>query len=402
MLPVPFDDISSADVLKLVEEKTSERKTLEYKAQLNIGTGDEKAEFLADISSFANAAGGDIIFGISDERDEEGKATGIPGTIVPLSITNAETERGRISQLIETGIQPRIPGIQVKVVLIPEAGPVIVIRVPKSWIAPHMVSYANRTRFFSRNNIVGKLQLDVQQIGAAYAQQRGLGERLRSWKADRIGKAIAGEGPVPMEGSQILYHFVTASTLTDDAPSLPRSFDIQKLFSRFRLLYTSPQSARYNADGVLVISNRTQNNRQSYLQVFRDGSLEYGDSLMFDDRNGNPLPSQIFEQKIVERFADAVSLLKELESPEPIFVAVTLLNMKGRNMALPNSIWDYTSAPFDRDTILSPDMLIENLRDNFPHRDTLLPIVNSIWQAAGIEETPYLGDGYPMWKQTDA
>jgi predicted HTH transcriptional regulator len=169
MLPVRFDDIGSAEVLRLVEGKTSERKTLEYKEKLNIGTGDEKAEFLADISSFANVSGGDIIFGISDERDEAGRATGVPGAIVPLTIPNPETERGRISQLIESGIQPRLPGVQVQVVAIPEQGSVIVVRVPKSWIGPHMVSYANRTRFFSRNKIVGKMQLDVQQIGAAFA-----------------------------------------------------------------------------------------------------------------------------------------------------------------------------------------------------------------------------------------
>jgi hypothetical protein len=61
MLPVRFDDISSDEILRLVEEKTSERKTLEYKEKLMIGTADERAEFLYDISSFANASGGDII-----------------------------------------------------------------------------------------------------------------------------------------------------------------------------------------------------------------------------------------------------------------------------------------------------------------------------------------------------
>jgi hypothetical protein len=79
----------------------------------------------------------------------------------------------------------------------------------KSWLAPHMVTYANRTRFYSRNSTLGKFQLDVQQIGAAFASQRGMGERLPAWKADRISKAVAGEGPVVLEGPTILFHFVT-------------------------------------------------------------------------------------------------------------------------------------------------------------------------------------------------
>jgi hypothetical protein len=136
--------------------------------------------------------------------------------------------------------------------------------------APHMFSYANRTRFFSRNSSTGKVQLDMQQIGAAFAEQRGLGERLRSWKTDRLAKAIAGEGPVPMEGSQILFHFVTASALSEVNQNLPRIFDVQRLLSKLRLLYTSPQTWRYNADGILLLSIRTQSNRQSYLQVFHE------------------------------------------------------------------------------------------------------------------------------------
>src|ERR1700722_12186415 len=136
MLPVRFDDISSDEILRLVEEKTSERKTLEYKEKLMIGTADERAEFLYDISSFANASGGDIIFGISDERDGTGVSTGPPSEIKPLSIANTAIECGRIENIIQTGIQPRLPVCQVKIVEIPERGPVIVIRVGKSWIAP--------------------------------------------------------------------------------------------------------------------------------------------------------------------------------------------------------------------------------------------------------------------------
>jgi predicted HTH transcriptional regulator len=155
----------------LVAAKNPERKTLEYKAKLNINTGDEKAEFLADISSFANASGGDIIFGISDERDADDKATGIPSEVVGLSIGNPDAELGRISQIVESGVQPRFP-FQAKVISIPDKGSVMLIRVQKSWDSPHMVTHSNRTRFYSRNGIVGKAQLDVRQIGAAFAEQR--------------------------------------------------------------------------------------------------------------------------------------------------------------------------------------------------------------------------------------
>jgi hypothetical protein len=390
MLPVRFDEIGSADILRLVEDKTSERKRLEYKEKLTIDTGDQKAEFLADISSFANASGGDIIFGVSDERDENGNATGVPGEIKPLSIASVQIELGRIENIIQSGIQPRLPDVHPKAVEIPGIGTVIVVRVGKSWLAPHMVNYANRTRFYSRNNTLGKFQLDVQQIGAAFASQRGMGERLRSWKADRISKAVAGEGPIRLEGPTVLFHFVSAAALTDEQ-SLPRIFDTAKWGSAYRLIYTSVRSQRYNADGLLAISRKDSVQGQSYLQIFRNGSLEYGDSYVLNNLDMKIVPSQEFEIKLIETFGRSLSLLKHLEVAEPVFVSLTLMGVKGMVMALPQSAqdWDTKSSQFDRDVIVCPDMLAQNLEEGTPYPSTLRPIVDAIWQAAGREKTPY-------------
>jgi hypothetical protein len=390
MLPVRFDDIGSADVLRLVEDKASEHRTLEYKEKLSIDSKDDKAEFLADISSFANASGGDIIFGISDDR-ENGNPTGIPSAIVSLTIENAATECGKIERLIHSGIQPRIPVVQVKAINIPEQGQVIVVRIGKSWIAPHMVSYANRTRFFSRNSSTGKVQLDVQQIGAAFAMQRGLGERLRSWKTDRIAKAIAGGGPVALEGPQLLYHFTSAATVGEGEQSLPRTFEPRHWGQAYRLMSLSPENSRYNADGFLATSIKLER-KQSYLQVFRDGSLEYGDSYVLNSLDGTTVPSQVFETKLIETFDGALSLLKQLEVEEPLFVTLTLVGVKGMTLALPAHLqtWTHRSEAFDRDVIVCPDILIQNLSEGHPYPSTLLPLVNSIWQAAGRRETPFL------------
>lgn len=42
----------------------SEHKTLEYKLALSGGSDSERKEFLANVSSFANAAGGCLIYGM--------------------------------------------------------------------------------------------------------------------------------------------------------------------------------------------------------------------------------------------------------------------------------------------------------------------------------------------------
>jgi len=68
MIPKPVDEINKSDIETLVDLKTAERRTLDYKELLPGNTDEEKKEFLYDASSFANAAGGDLIFGVKATR----------------------------------------------------------------------------------------------------------------------------------------------------------------------------------------------------------------------------------------------------------------------------------------------------------------------------------------------
>jgi len=393
MLPIRFEAIGAEDVMRLLEMKTVEHRTLEYKEKLASGNREERAEFLSDISSFANAAGGDILFGIAEERNEDGKTTGIPGAIKPLEIENPALECARIEQMIESGIQPRIPLVRVKSIEIPEFGTVILIRVEKSWVAPHMVTFSNLSRFFSRNSSTGKYQLDVQQIGAAYTLQRGLGERLRDWKADRISKAISETGPIAMPGPKLLFQFVSGALLTSEDSLRPRKFDPQNWGRSAEAMSLSGGARRYNADGYLVASENIRDGLCSYLQVFRDGSLEYGDSYALDSHGGDHVPSQLFEEKLGRTFKSALSLLSQLEVSTPIFVTLCLIGVKGRTMALPEKMqrvsFNTKSDPFDRDLIVCPDVLLESEPQAVDVSNTMLPIVDAIWQAAGLAHTPY-------------
>ena len=65
MINCPINEINQTNIETLITDKIEESRTLEYKEELPIGTDNEKKEFLADVSSFANALGGDIIYGIN-------------------------------------------------------------------------------------------------------------------------------------------------------------------------------------------------------------------------------------------------------------------------------------------------------------------------------------------------
>ena len=127
MLNRPFDEISKADIELLIENEISERKDLEYKRDLPGGRGQDKIEFLADVSSFANCSGGYIIYGLGDKQGDDGKNTGIP-KYVGLGEINVDDKKLRLEQMALSGIDPRIPGLELKEIEGFEKGPVLLIR----------------------------------------------------------------------------------------------------------------------------------------------------------------------------------------------------------------------------------------------------------------------------------
>jgi predicted HTH transcriptional regulator len=73
MITKPFDQINHADIIDLLSNLVQEGRTIEYKEDLNFQDNSEKKEFLADVSSFANAGGGDIVFGVREKEMRQEK-----------------------------------------------------------------------------------------------------------------------------------------------------------------------------------------------------------------------------------------------------------------------------------------------------------------------------------------
>jgi Putative DNA-binding domain len=392
MLPGNIGEVAAEHVAALVTEKVTERRTLEYKERLPGGGDQDKKEFLADVCSFANLIGGDIIYGIRDERDGDGKPTGIPESVAGLSGLNLSAERERLESIVRNGIQPRIPNVQTAEIQVEGHGPVLVLRIARSWIKPHMVTFKGTSRFYSRHS-TGKYQLDVQEIGHAFAGQRALGERMREWRTERLAKILSEEGPVNVEGpSRFLLHFVPASALAGQ-----RSAGLWPVPKAVRsLLRPSSHPGtlwRYNIDGFLVASfNEAAQRHSAYVQLFRDGKLEYcdGDLLNAGRRHGAgggwQIPSGLFEERLINMFGNALLIINRVGIEGPIYFSAALTGVRNMRFAISNPYGIGVDHAFDRDVIQTPEIEIDS-RDPAPYRDSLLPIVDSIWQANGYEGT---------------
>ena len=196
MLDKPIADITADDIQHLVDEGTPEKRTLEFKIELPGTKDSEKKEFLADVSSFANAVGGDLIFGVATT---DGRATAAPG----VTAQNVEAEVLRLDQMIRSGISPRIVGFQIHRVPGLRNGLAIVIRIPRSWQGPHIVSYQQHFRFFSRN-AAGKFPMDVSDIRAAVLNAGSTEERIRMFRTDRLARIGAAETPVRLNSTRLI------------------------------------------------------------------------------------------------------------------------------------------------------------------------------------------------------
>src|SRR5580700_10980617 len=97
MIPKSLSAIAEPDIQELKAAGIQEGTTVEYKRELP-GTRDEdKREFLADASSFANTEGGDILYGVAEDQ-------GVITDIIGASSPDFDAEILRLESLIRDGV----------------------------------------------------------------------------------------------------------------------------------------------------------------------------------------------------------------------------------------------------------------------------------------------------------
>jgi hypothetical protein len=375
-----LESIEEKDLQALRENKVVEGKTIEYKLCLPSAREASKKEFLADVSSFANAVGGDLVFGIKAKA-------GVPEEICGMEVSDADAENRRLEDIIRYGVEPRIPGIAIRAVRLSTSRVVIVVRIPRSWALPHRVTYGKDWQFFSRTS-VGKQPLNVPEIRALFGLSETTLERIRGFRAERLCKVVAGETPVALEGNAlIVLHIVPFGAFDPatrfDVPSLARDR------GRFRpglgpITGMYGWNCRPNFDGLLTCaSGGRPSSACLYLQIFRNGSVESVDGGILKD--GATIPSVLYEEGLLDALRRYLGVQRELGVEPPLFVIVSLLGVKGYTMAVDDSmLWSHNleAYPIDRDSLVVPEVMVEGFECE--PGEVMRPIFDAVWNAAGL------------------
>ena len=197
------------------------------------------------MSSFANTAGGHIVYGMDEEG---GIPTGVPG----VELGDAEAELLRIENMLRDSIDPRLPQHGLHPVQLENGSRVIVLRIARSWLRPHMVKFGGLSEFWARNS-TGKYKLDVDQIRSAMLSAPRAAERIRAFRQDRITGVLGGEVPYPLaDAPKIILHLVPLDALDEGRPLL----DITAAHDdpEFRTLYSNQ---RQTVGGIWMACTRT-------------------------------------------------------------------------------------------------------------------------------------------------
>jgi hypothetical protein len=382
---VPFEEIDESHLLALIENGFSERRTVEYKRDLPGGKDDDKKEFLADVSSLANASGGDLLFGID-------AADGVPTRLAPLKISPDAVKLAWESS-IRGGIDPRIPGIQVREIAV-AGGHVLLFRIPRSWAGPHAVTYKKTFRFHSRTS-AGKYSLDVGELRSAFLGGNAIAEQIRSFRAERLGQIIAGETPVALLANpKVIVHVIPYEAFAGRPNFELTTNDGSGLFRPLFRSYSG--STRWNIDGVLTFAGmKNEDTAEAYSQLFRNGIYEGVDAGMIrgeihDQYKVPYLYGQWLEYGLNGELANSLEALRRLGVQTPMAILVTVVGVNGYVMLAGENYFGQSGHTFDRDMLLLPDVVLDgpitDYRDELPR--LMRPIVDAFWQAAGWAGSP--------------
>lgn len=373
--------ITAADIQALIDGGISEGKNIDYKRELP-GNGDaEKKEFLADVSSFANAAGGLLLYGVVADKGLPKQAVGFPTAVIDSEIL-------RLENILRAGIAERIPGLRVVDLAVSPSHSIVVIRIPRSWIGPHMITYKGTSRFFSRDGR-GKYQLDLGELRVAFAATSSTTERMRAFRADRIAAIVARETPVRLlDGPATILHVIPFAAMSGAAIDVS---DINPRAIGFTALRSSRYDlSRHNFDGLAVTAPfNPEGVTHAYAQLFRSGAIEAVNASMIHPENGQFwIRSSVVETEILHAVTQYIGVAAQLGLDPPYALMVTFTNVKGYGV-LPrtnNRIdWDTLGLPLDRDILMIPEVIAKAVE--FDSATILRPIFDTLWQSAGWERS---------------
>jgi Schlafen, AlbA_2 len=376
----PLDEITQGDLQRLIEDRVVESRQLEYKRELP-GTGEgEKKEFVRDVVSFANSAGGHIIFGIAQSR-------GLPTEFVPISEEKIDDAKLRLENIIRTSVEPTIQGLKIDSVKL-SSGRALLIEIPRGLFGLHMIK--GRGAFITRTS-AGKLELDVNEIRAAFAGAEAASARMREFRADRTAKLQNGDALWPLVSRRVgivhllpLTSFATGYTCAID--KIPP--DVVKILYPMgkRPALSTP---KFTFDGYSTQLNwgAEDGGLHGYSHLFRNGAIENVNAGLFLDEAhaGGAFHLYFLEILIMDCAERILEIMELLDIPGPYYLLLAFLNVRGLRFTPASQGFRAQIRTVDQENLILPEILLMNT--DIPIESEMRSSFDMIWNACGWQRS---------------
>lgn len=362
----PLNKIAEQDLIRLIQDRVAENRQLEYKRQLPGNADRDKKEFVRDVVSFANSAGGHIIFGVA-------QSGGIATELKPIPEGEIDSAKLRFENIIRTSIEPTIHGLKIEAIKLRD-GYALILEIPRSLFGLHAIK--NRGAFVTRTS-AGKVELDINEIRAAFVGSEAASDRLREFRADRTMKILNGDALWPLAKEPLLaIHLVPLAAFAAAYKCV-----IDKIPGRIResLLFPpghrpSQWTPKFSFEGFanILASEEEAAPVYAYAHLFRNGAIETVTALR---RPVYLSWIELMAMDCAERLLESVDIL---EIPGPYYLLLALLNVGGLEVIAQVSDRIRT---IKRESVILPELFLETAPAST--ETEMRSLFDMIWNAAG-------------------
>lgn len=382
MFEKEFDEISLVDLQALVDEGIPEGRRLEFKRDHYGRKDEDRREFAADVSALANALGGYLVIGI-DERN------GIASNVCGVTSLDPDGLVRAVSESIRASLEPPLIEFRVKWITIEAERGVLVIKIARSWSAPHRVTIAKDHRFFIRDEN-GKHPMSVEELRRAFLFTSEVEERIRRFRTERLETLTNNEGPLAVgkEGDgRLVLHVVPRAAFTDD---IQLSFDERGGTMWPWPLGASGANPMYSLDGLVSYSGPEERFEtvRAFSTLFRNGIAEAVAKVHIGGKDGERSISLTgIEQDVISGVRQIFGEYERRAIPAPYTILLSLLGVRGASAPI-NDWRGGLAYPHRSDRVMLPELAIDAARAANAPEIVLKPIFDLMWNAFGQYGSP--------------
>lgn len=385
---IPLSHISLEMIESLIARLIPESLYVDYKQSLDLESDKAKKDFLIDVTSFANAHGGLLIWGVAEQRDSMGKPTGLPSSAPGFDIPNQDVLRTTIDAMLRDGIDERLPAVELAFVQTRSTLSILLMRINQSPRAPHMVTLGKERRFHRRVN-GGNEPMTTPQIRDAVMQSNFTMNRIEHFHNERFA-TVSG------------LHSINTIWMLHINPLMPRIDPIdmasKETISKLKSMRV-PYFENHGVDQRHCLEGYQRyfskgNGQQSHVLLFRDGALEFADHFLVGKQvNGEEhlLNPQHLHNELASCIKEAIRLVSIDLVPFPFVLSLAFSKFRRHFIQVTDSMqFSLDQRYLPKGNLRLPPQVVYDI-DSDPYT-ILKPTLDTLWQAAGFPRCPAFDD----------